>query len=738
MEATSINRDLVLQELERIVASRAFRGAERARSLLRYVVEQELAEKGDRLKEYTVGVEALGRGETFDPRTDPIVRAEASRLRGRLERYYESEGAHDLIVITLPKGTYVPIFGTRDDGHFSAPVEETEIGGLARRSLDGRAALRYAAAIGVAAVTFAVGLWLGRSRPPSDPVARPPAVFDVTLTSTTALGSEVGADVVISRDGARLAFISTGNDGVPRLRTRALKDANAAELPGTEGARGPFFSPDGRWIGFWAAHKIKKVAVNGGAPVTLCDATDLLGASWGEDDSITANINGRYALWRLSASGGTPRQAADFSAEQVSPRWPQLLPGGNDVLFTAVRSIAADRGTIEILSLRTGKRRRVVTGGTFGRYLTTGLLAYINQGALYVVPFDLSTLSVRGRAVPVLDSIAYSPTFGFAQIDFSATGSVVYRRSAGPSVAVWLDSTGVAEPFVELPGPYIAPQLSPDSRRLAVSTVDGGIFATNFFDWDARQRRAMRAPSAALPDVFAPLWTPDGRYVIAGGTTGMAWMRVGGTPQALLRSVGPQVPWSFTPNADRLAYHEVNMKGPTAFDLWTVPIHTDETGLVAGKPELFLQTDAYEVYPAFSPDGRWIAYSSNESGSWEVYVRHFPDDGTKVQVSHDGGRVPRWSRNGHELFYGTDNQRLMVARYEYQNGAFVPGEPRPWTTLRLTDTGVFPNFDLAPNGRRVLALIPKTALAGERRSHEVTLMLDYFDELRRRAASGAR
>jgi serine/threonine-protein kinase len=153
--------------------------------------------------------------------------------------------------------------------------------------------------------------------------------------------------------------------------------------------------------------------------------------------------------------------------------------------------------------------------------------------------------------------------------------------------------------------------------------------------------------------------------------------------------------------------------------------------LHAGEPQLYLRTPAYEVYPSFSPDGRWLAYSSNESGTWQVYVRRFPDDGSKVLVSDGGGRVPRWSPNGRDLFYGTDDQRLMVVRYGTRGGSFVPERPRPWTRVRLADTGVLPNYDVAPTDGRVLALVPADS-AASRPENEVTVMTGFFEELRRR------
>jgi hypothetical protein len=443
---------------------------------------------------------------------------------------------------------------------------------------------------------------------------------------------------------------------------------------------------------------------------------------------IIANLDGSNALWRVSGAGGTPTRVMTLSQSAVTPRWPQILPGGTDVLYTAVPSVVADRATIEVASLRTGARRTLVHGGTFGRYLASGAIAYVNQGTLYVAPYDLARADTLVRARPVLNGISYSPTFGYAQIDFSRTGTVVYRRSAGPSAAVWLDSTGASRPFVDTPGPYAWPRLSPDGRRLALSTVDAGIATVALFGWDPALARATRAP-ISLPQALSVVWTPDGRFMIATGAGGLAWMREGEAPTRLLGNTGVDVAWSFTPNGDRLAYHHLSRE--TMLDIWTVPVRSDATGLHAGPPEPFLRTKSFEVYPAFSPDGQWLAYSSNESSSWEVYVRHFPDDGRPpVHVSRNGGRVPKWSPNGHDLFYGTDDQHLMVARWAVRGGSFVADPPRQWTSRRLADTGVFPNYDVGPDGR-VLALIPVRSLSHPDAENQATVIFGFFHQLAR-------
>ena len=264
-----------------------------------------------------------------------------------------------------------------------------------------------------------------------------------------------------------------------------------------------------------------------------------------------------------------------------------------------------------------------------------------------------------------------------------------------------------------------------------MSVDDGGIPSVAFYE--LRDGRAVRSANSAAKYAFA-LWSPDSRFVVMGDATGIAWAQADGAePQSLLRGGTIQLPWSFTPNGDRLAYHQLNPA--SAFDLWTVPIRSDDHGLHAGTPEPYLRSVSYEVFPAFSPDGRWLAYGSNEGGPSEVYVRRFPNDGSNTRVSSGGARAPRWSRNGRDLFYGTDDGRLMVVRYRTNGDSFVAEAPRQWGHVRLADTGVLPNYDLAADGARVIGLVSAPTTVPSQTENHVTVILNFFGEMRRRTAA---
>ncbi len=709
-----VSRESILEELQKLLTSTLFENAGRSSTLIKYLVQETVDDRADRLKEYTIGAEALGRGDAFDPRTDPIVRAEASRLRGRLERYYAAEGRADPITIMLPKGSYVPQFLERSCHEGDAEIPATS-----------RWPIWLALGTFGALCLMGLGIWAWpRSQRQADASM---VQFDVELKTKGAVGSEVGTDVVISPDGARIVFVSRTADGNTHLNARSLSQPEAVELPETEGARGPFFSPDGRWVGFWAGGRLQKIPVDGGSPVALCEAPDLLGSSWSDHRFIIASFGGT-ALMRISAAGGTPTVVADFKSESILPVWPQLLPGGKSILFTGLGVAGPNGAAIYTLTMVTGEVKEVVRGGTYGRYLPGGYVTYVNQGTLFALPFDLEILQPLGAPVPVLEKVAYSSTFGFAQLDFSETSTVVYRKNSGGQMRIqWLDSAGRTEPLLAKPGVYLWPRLSPDGERLAVSVTEGGVSNVTIYD-----RKLDRLTPLATAGRTLSLWTPDGRALILGGPNGLAWLQPDSAkaPELLTKSGNIQVPWSFAPGGRRLAYHERNPA--TGFDLWTVPIKTTGGVLSAGKPEPFLRTPAYETYPAFSPDGNWIAYGSNESIGWEVYVRAFPDNGSKVKVSIAGGRIAAWSGEGHELLYRTDDQKIMAATCSIKGGSFVVDSVRQWTPARLAETGVLANFDLAADGKRIVALVPSGKPEDQQSENHVTFMLNFIAEIERR------
>jgi len=554
--------------------------------------------------------------------------------------------------------------------------------------------------------------------------------LDVDLGPDVSLGAQAGADAILSPDGMRLVYVSQN-----RLFTRRLDQRKAIELPGTEGALAPFFSPDGQWVAFFARGKLKKTSVEGGTAVTVCDAPAAQGGSWGEDGSIVAALIAASGLSRIPSVGGAPALVTELAQGELTHRWPQALPGGKAVLFTANRAAAAfDGADIEVMSLADRRTKTLVRGGTFGRYLPSGHLVYINNGTLFAVQFDLDRLEVRGTPTPLLEQVAYSSANGFAQFEFSRSGTLVYREGAGVGGMVtieWLEGGDKKQSLLAKPGYYMRPHVSPDGQRLAMDILEGSDSDVWVYDW--QRDTITRLTFGGGKGFVQPVWSPDGRYIVGRTNEGMAWVRADGAgkPQSLTENKTAQFPWSFSPDGKRLAYQETS--AANGYEVWTLPVESNGFGLRAGKPESFAQSPFEARQPAFSPDGRWLAYTSNESGVYQVYVRAFPDMGGKWQISNAGGTWLEWSRNGRELFFRTLDNRIMVASYTVKGDSFMADKPRFWSEKQLADFGPgVPNYDLAPDGKRIAALMPIVGPEAQQAQNHVIFLENFFDELRRR------
>jgi len=545
------------------------------------------------------------------------------------------------------------------------------------------------------------------------------------------------SNLTLSPDGTRLVFVSGQTYG--RLYARRLDQPKANELRGTEGATNPFFSPDGHWVGFstFYANKLNKVSVEGGAVVPLADLPSVAGkGSWGADGNIIFSVNN--GLVRVGASGTVPTRVLDQTPGEVGFDDPRVLPGGKAVLFVA-RALDANSASIDVFSFADRRRKTLVRGGTSPRYLSTGHLVYTVQGTLFAIPFDVGRLETTGTAVPILDDLAYDPTTGVADVCSAETGTLVYRRGsgvAGPGVRAiqWVDGVGKKEPLRAKPGAYSYLRLSPDGKRLSFVLTEGA--NTDVWVYDP-QRDAMTRLTFGGSDYRSPIWTPDGRYIVFGTFTGgMFWVRADGAGQLhpLTQGHDGQEPYSITRDGKWLAY--MNWSSGNG-QIWALALDERDEQLKVGKPEQFLKSKSNDNYPAFSPDGHWLAYTSNESGKYEEYVQSFPPPayglGGKWQISHSGGGgKPFWSRNGREVFYlAISGDQLMGVNYSVNGGSFVAEKPRVW----IEDLGGR-DLDLAPDGKRVAVLVPVDTPEAQRSAHEVTFLFNFFDELRRRVPVG--
>ncbi len=598
-----------------------------------------------------------------------------------------------------------------------------------------------AALAAMAAVSI---LALGVAWRATRPVERPLMRLNVDL------GPEAVAEqrtvFALSPNGRRIVFIARTSDGKHVLASRQLDEAKLDLLRGTEGAADPFFSPDSEWIGFFADSKLKKISVQGGAAVTLSEATpNPRGASWSEDGSIVLAVVPSTGLSRIPPSGGLAQMLTNPPLKgQMTHRWPQILPGGRAAIFTAhTATTGLNDAEIDALDFKTGIWKTVQRGGFFARYLPSGHLVYIHEGVLFGVRFDPGRLETEGTPVRLLDDMAANEITAAGRFDFAspAAGSGIFGYVSGkpesvPARSVWLDPTGKAQPVPFGGGATGSFAVSPDGRLVAFS--QGGIGMGNIRVWDTSREVLTSITSDAHGNQF-PVWAPDGRHLVfsslSNGISVLWWARAdgGGEPRKLVENRSGLDPHSFSPDGRRLAYNQSDTASGTGQDLWTIPLDlSDPENPKAGSPEPFLRTPAVETLPMFSPDGRWIAYTSQETGPTNIYVRPFPGPGGRWQISGGDGALARWSRSGHQLLYATTDGRIMVVDYEIRGDTFVPGKPRPWTEARIASNMGRANFDLAPDGKRVLTSVLPVDTGEHNSSVHVTFLLNFFDELKRR------
>jgi Tol biopolymer transport system component len=603
-----------------------------------------------------------------------------------------------------------------------------------------RERLTWPAAAGVLAliaIAFAVGFLLRAPKPPQ------PMRLNAEIGADASLYTFVGSSAVFSPDGTRLALLARDSDQKQRIYVRSLDQLQATALPGTENALDPFFSPDGQWLGFFADNKLKKISVQGGGAVTLCDVITAPGGSWGDDGTIVFAPDLQVGLSRVSSAGGKPQPLTtlDKQAGEITHLWPQVLPGSKAVLFTSSTTRANfEEADIVVYSMASGLRRTVQRGGYYARYVPSGHVVYMHEGTLFAVPFDLKRLEVTGQPTPILEGVATSPVTGGAQFSFSDTGNLVYvAGSVGrQSVSIdWMDHEGKFTPLREIPSDYYNLAFSPDGRRLALDIFDGKRRDIWVYEWE--RDTLTRTTFAGEYNVF-PVWTPDGQRIVysslEGRTNNLFWIRADGAgdAQRLAESKYPQAEHSFRPDGKVLAFAQFNPG--TGWDVMTLPIEGDEkSGWKPGEPKPFVNSNFQERSPAFSPDGRWLAYQSTESGNYEVYVRPFPGPGGKWQISTCGGLIPKWSRNGKELFYSTLDNKIMMVTYTASGDSFHADKPQLWSPGQFTERGNAYNFDLHPDGKRFAVLkAPGTEQAPA--VNKVSVVLNWFEELKRRVPTG--
>lgn len=692
----AVPSELARQQLQRILASRAFFSSERHRHFLQFTVETALNGEADPPKEYHLGVEVFSRPDDFDPRIDTVVRVEAHRLRARLKKYYETEGQSDDLIVEFPAGGYVPSFRRNGGTHPALPAEATEspVGPSNFLSRHRRIA---ASVVAVGLVSLVALLFVNRRQAPK---VTPEIRFSL-LTGLT--GDQRLAPlnhypiIAISADGRAVAYAVKEGSG-QRLHLRRLDEFAGRPLAGTEGASQPFFSPDGKWVGFFAQGSLKKVALAGGTPLIICKGVGH-GATWNADGTIVIGGNPYAGLKVVSASGGEARSLTkiDRAAGEVAHLWPKFLPDGEHILFTAWLGGGFNQTPIVLYSIKTGQRRQVALGSA-PVYAPSGHLLYARDSTLLSARFDLHQ-TAAGAEIPILTGVSWAGLCGVSHYAVSRDGSLVFI-AASPDEGRLLyrsDTRGKVQAIFHERREYYHPRLSPDGKRLAVSVLSEGRYDIWIIDLTAGAAR--RLTVGPHRNVFAT-WSPDGQWLAfasdSDGPYSVYRQRADGSAAAERLTVAklPQVPLSWAPDGSGLIYGEIDEK--TGSDLVWLPLD----GTRKARP--FQMTESEEEAAQFSPDGQWVAYVSNQSGRREVYVCHFANPKVSWQVSNEGGWAPVWNPKGHEIIY---KQRDGLRSVRGSLKGIPHFEPSRIVLQRTMADGVFPsltNYDVSRDGQGII------------------------------------
>jgi len=547
---------------------------------------------------------------------------------------------------------------------------------------------------------------------PAAKTASPNVRFLVGLPSGTTAVSDDQVSVAISADGQQIAFVAKAN-GRQQIYTRRMDSTDAVPVTGTEDGTGPFFSPDGQWLGFVGGGKLKKIRLSGGSPMTLADVPNPRGATWLADDSIVFAPGAVGGLVRITASGSTQELThLQPSSNERTHRWPFALPGGKAVLFT-VGNLASiedyDGSEIDAVVIATGERKTIFRGARMAQYFpSSGHLLLSREGSLFAVPFDPERLTVSGNPVLMLQGVLGEKTTGASNLAVSDTGTLFFIPGvdkATERLLGWLDATGTPVLLPAPPRQYQEPVLSPDGQLVAVTISNGS--SRDIWVYDI-SRKTLNRLTFGEGSNSTPVWSGDGRRIIyrkdnGVGKIAIAWKAADGSGDEEILFTGDRslYPSAASPDGKWLAL-SLQEKG-NAYDIYILGLAGDH------KLQPYVTGPYDESGASFSPDGRWIAYRSNESGRYEIYVKPFPDPKGRWQVSTEGGGEARWSATAKEIIYRRESQYMAVP--VETAGTFRAGQPRLFLNQNLPRITAASSavFTLSHDGKRILVVVPPQA-----------------------------
>jgi serine/threonine protein kinase len=545
----------------------------------------------------------------------------------------------------------------------------------------------------------------------------------------------------LSPDGSMLAFVARDSGSANVLWIRPLDGLASRPLNSTEGAEYPFWSPDGRMLGFFAYGKLKKVEISGTPAQTICDGAWGRGGTWNQDGVIIFSPTPFAPLSRISASGGVPTTVTrlDTTTQENSHRWPLFLPDGKHFLFLG-RSANSEADVIHLASLDTTGNARVILHASSNVAYSAGHLLFMSGHSLIAQPFDATHLELAGDPSPIADRVYYDPSFNRAIFSASVNGLLVYQQgvAGGARQLVWYDRSGKKLDAASRAGDPLDLRLSPDGRRVAIAQFD--YQSRNYDIWIHEFSRDVPTRFTFDPSLHRlPTWSPDGRQILFACNRKGHWniyrkaASGAGTEEALLDSNANSIATDWSSDGKYIAFFTTGDKGTNA-DSWILTLPSTKA---VGKPEVrsFLRTEFNEGQGAtFSPDGKWLAYQSDESGRHQVYVRPFSGSGGKWQISTAGGTRPHWRRDGKEIFYLGEDWKLNAAEIRINGSALELGAVRPLFKVdAVTNVGGVSfldgsAYDVTPDGQRFLVNI----FLEDTSSHPVTLVLNWDEALKKK------
>ncbi|MBI3005651.1 MAG: serine/threonine-protein kinase [Ignavibacteriales bacterium] len=552
----------------------------------------------------------------------------------------------------------------------------------------------------------------------------------------TLINTVNGSHIALSPDGRMLAFVARDSIGKTLLWVRSLSALSGQPLSGTDGAEYPFWSPDNRHVGFFAGGKLRKIETSGGPPQTICEALAGRGGSWNQDGVIVFTSGTSRPLSRVSAAGGvaTIITTLDTSRSERGHRWPHFLPDGKHILFLSrtAPSGSSETDAIHVASLDSTEESKLLFHASSNVAYAGGHLLYLREQSLMAQPFDAARLQLTGDAFPIAEQIQFVAIASSAVFSVSQNGVLVYQVGgvqAGTQFT-WFDRKGKPLGSIRKPGSYFRFRLSPDNRRVAVEVVEPQS-NTGFDIWLVDFARDIWTRFTFNPAIDRdPVWSPDGsRIVFDSFRKGSAdlYQRISSgavNEEVLFESMNNKYPTDWSMDGKYLVYTEVSA-GETRPDLWVLP-HTGDR-----KPKIFLQTEFSERRGVFSSDGKWIAYESDESGRFQIYVRPFPEPGAPTQVSTAGGSWPRWRRDGKEIFFITDNNAVMAAEVRMSRSAIEVGAVRQLFVVNAFRGANFNvnGYDVTADGQRFLV---NTIVGETAQSPPITLVLNWQADVKKK------